>query len=141
MWTRPASRAISSMPGAAIAAFRTGPAKPTSYYFAWVTKPRPVLRHSRPARFTFATKRARPGAKGAFESPPAWWRTPGRAWPRWTSGMRRAVIDRRTTETRVTVKFAFDGRGRYRVATGVRFLDHMLELVARHGGFDLDLQA
>jgi imidazoleglycerol-phosphate dehydratase len=34
-----------------------------------------------------------------------------------------------------------DGRGRYRVRTGIRFLDHMLELVARHGGFDLDVKA
>ena len=55
--------------------------------------------------------------------------------------MRRADIDRRTSETRVKVRFVIDGRGRYRVATGVRFLDHMLELVARHGGFDLDVQA
>lgn len=55
--------------------------------------------------------------------------------------MRRAVIDRRTAETRVKVRFVIEGRGKYRVATGVRFLDHMLELVARHGGFDLDLQA
>lgn len=55
--------------------------------------------------------------------------------------MRRAVIDRRTKETAIRVKMALDGRGRYRVATGIRFLDHMLELVARHGGFDLDLVA
>ena len=55
--------------------------------------------------------------------------------------MRRAVIERRTTETQVTVKLALDGRGRYRIATGIRFLDHMLELVARHGGFDLTVKA
>lgn len=55
--------------------------------------------------------------------------------------MRRAAIDRRTAETRVKVRFVVEGRGRYRVSTGVRFLDHMLELVTRHGGFDLDLQA
>ncbi|MEZ5316168.1 MAG: imidazoleglycerol-phosphate dehydratase HisB [Vicinamibacterales bacterium] len=54
---------------------------------------------------------------------------------------RRARIDRRTTETHVRVRLALDGRGRYAVATGVRFLDHMLELVARHGAFDLDLRA
>ena len=39
------------------------------------------------------------------------------------------------------MKLALDGRGRYRVRTGIRFLDHMLELVARHGGFDLDIEA
>ncbi len=55
--------------------------------------------------------------------------------------MRRGVVDRRTAETRVKARLALDGRGRYRVRTGMRFLDHMLELVARHGGFDLDLEA
>jgi imidazoleglycerol-phosphate dehydratase len=55
--------------------------------------------------------------------------------------LRRAAIDRRTRETRVRVRLNLDGRGRYRVATGVRFFDHMLELVARHGGFDLDVCA
>ena len=55
--------------------------------------------------------------------------------------MRRARIDRRTTETRVRIRLSLDGRGRYRVATGIRFLDHMLEISARHGAFDLDVQA
>ena len=55
--------------------------------------------------------------------------------------MRRARIDRRTTETRVRVRLALEGRGRYDVHTGVRFLDHMLDLVARHGGFDLAVEA
>lgn len=54
--------------------------------------------------------------------------------------MRRATISRRTTETQIALTLRLDGRGRYRVATGIRFLDHMLELVARHGAFDLDLQ-
>ena len=39
------------------------------------------------------------------------------------------------------VRLNLDGRGRYRVRTGIRFLDHMLELVARHGAFDLTLSA
>jgi imidazoleglycerol-phosphate dehydratase len=55
--------------------------------------------------------------------------------------VRRAVIDRRTTETRLRVRLNLDGRGRYDIGTGVRFLDHMLELFARHGGFDLRLRA
>ena len=55
--------------------------------------------------------------------------------------MRRAVIDRRTTETQIACSIALDGRGRYRVRTGIRFLDHMLELVARHGAFDLRIDA
>jgi imidazoleglycerol-phosphate dehydratase len=53
--------------------------------------------------------------------------------------VRRAVIDRRTNETRIQGKLLLDGRGRYEISTGVRFLDHMLELVARHGAFDLRL--
>lgn len=55
--------------------------------------------------------------------------------------MRRAVNDRRTAETRIKVHIALEGRGRYQVSTGIRFLDHMLELVARHGGFDLRIDA
>ena len=51
--------------------------------------------------------------------------------------MRRAVIDRKTTETQILVRLGLEGQGRYRVKTGIRFLDHMLELVARHGAFDL----
>ena len=55
--------------------------------------------------------------------------------------MRRAVIDRRTTETTIALSLALDGRGRYEVKTGIRFFDHMLELFARHGGFDLRVNA
>ena len=55
--------------------------------------------------------------------------------------MRRAVIDRRTAETQITVTLALDGQGRYENHTGIRFLDHMLDLVARHGGFDLKVKA
>ena len=55
--------------------------------------------------------------------------------------MRNAVIDRQTTETRITLKIALDGTGRYLVKTGIRFLDHMLELFARHGGFNLIVDA
>jgi imidazoleglycerol-phosphate dehydratase len=55
--------------------------------------------------------------------------------------VRRAVITRETRETRITVRLDLDGRGRYAVTTGIRFLDHMLELMARHGGFDLKVQA
>jgi len=55
--------------------------------------------------------------------------------------MRRALIDRRTTETQISLSLALDGKGRYAVGTGIRFLDHMLELFARHGGFDLRVRA
>jgi imidazoleglycerol-phosphate dehydratase len=55
--------------------------------------------------------------------------------------VRRAVIDRRTTETKIGVSLALDGRGRYDVKTGIRFFDHMLELFARHGAFDLRVNA
>jgi imidazoleglycerol-phosphate dehydratase len=55
--------------------------------------------------------------------------------------VRRGVIDRRTTETSIALTIGLDGRGRYQVSTGIRFLDHMLELFARHGGFDLKIKA
>ena len=55
--------------------------------------------------------------------------------------MRRALIERNTTETRIRLKLDLDGRGRYEIATGIRFLDHMLELVTRHGAFDLSIAA
>jgi imidazoleglycerol-phosphate dehydratase len=55
--------------------------------------------------------------------------------------VRRAVIDRRTTETQIRLKLGIEGQGTYKVRTGIRFLDHMLELFARHGAFDLVVDA
>ena len=53
--------------------------------------------------------------------------------------MRKAIINRHTSETDIKLALNVDGRGRYKVSTGIRFLDHMLDLFARHGGFDLEL--
>jgi len=53
--------------------------------------------------------------------------------------MRRAAIDRNTKETRIRGSLKMEGRGSYEISTGIRFLDHMLELFAKHGGFDLKL--
>jgi len=55
--------------------------------------------------------------------------------------VRKSVIRRTTTETAIVLKLNLDGKGRYAVRTGIRFFDHMLELVARHGGFDLTIDA
>lgn len=55
--------------------------------------------------------------------------------------MRLAEITRNTLETRVTVRLDLDGTGQSRFATGVPFLDHMLEQVSRHGMVDLDVEA
>ena len=55
--------------------------------------------------------------------------------------MRKAVIDRRTAETQIKVTLVLDGKGKFENQTGIRFLDHMLDLVARHGGFDLKVKA
>ncbi len=52
---------------------------------------------------------------------------------------RRAAFERNTTETRIAIDLTIEGQGRYKVATGIRFFDHMLELFTRHGAFDLDL--
>jgi imidazoleglycerol-phosphate dehydratase len=54
---------------------------------------------------------------------------------------RIATIRRKTNETDIRVRLNLDGRGRSNVRTGIRFLDHMLDLVARHGAFDLTMEA
>ena len=54
--------------------------------------------------------------------------------------MRTASISRRTAETDVSVSIALDGTGKAEIATGVGFLDHMLELFARHGLFDVTIK-
>jgi len=53
--------------------------------------------------------------------------------------LRRATINRQTTETQITGRLVLEGRGRYDITTGIGFFDHMLELVTKHGGFDLSL--
>lgn len=55
--------------------------------------------------------------------------------------MRTARIQRDTKETQIAGSLRIEGRGRYDISTGIRFFDHMLELFAKHGGFDLDLAA
>ena len=54
---------------------------------------------------------------------------------------RRARIDRHTRETRIGLQLDLDGQGEFEVRTGIRFLDHMLELVARHGVMNLTVDA
>ncbi|MGN6581443.1 MAG: imidazoleglycerol-phosphate dehydratase HisB [Bordetella sp.] len=55
--------------------------------------------------------------------------------------MRTAEITRNTNETRIRVAINLDGTGKQSIATGVPFLDHMLDQIARHGLIDLDIQA
>jgi len=55
--------------------------------------------------------------------------------------MRTATIQRDTKETQIRGTIKIEGRGVYQVSTGIRFLDHMLELFTKHGGFDLKLDA
>ena len=54
--------------------------------------------------------------------------------------MREALIERKTKETDISVKLSIDGQGKSSIDTGCGFLDHMLELFAKHGGFDLDVK-
>lgn len=53
---------------------------------------------------------------------------------------RTAVVIRHTAETRIDLQLTIEGKGQYKISTGIRFFDHMLELFARHGGFDLALK-
>jgi len=55
--------------------------------------------------------------------------------------MRQAKVERSTQETQIAVELDLDGTGRCAIATGVPFLDHMLEQIARHGLVDLDIRA
>ena len=55
--------------------------------------------------------------------------------------MRKAAVQRNTKETQIRGALKIEGRGRYEISTGIRFLDHMLELFAKHGAFDLTLRA
>jgi len=54
---------------------------------------------------------------------------------------RRARVERQTRETRVVVELDLDGTGQYQVVTGIGMLDHLLSQVARHGNFDLTVEA
>jgi len=54
---------------------------------------------------------------------------------------RSATIRRKTAETDIRLRLVLDGHGKSRVQTGIRFFDHMLDLVARHGAFDLEINA
>src|SRR5438105_7081453 len=55
--------------------------------------------------------------------------------------MRTAALERNTKETQISASLKIEGRGTYEISTGIRFFDHMLELFARHGAFDLKLRA
>jgi imidazoleglycerol-phosphate dehydratase len=54
--------------------------------------------------------------------------------------LRSASFERNTTETRIAIKLTIEGGGVYKISTGIRFFDHMLELFTRHGAFDLELK-
>lgn len=55
--------------------------------------------------------------------------------------MREASVERNTKETQISACLKIEGRGHYEISTGIRFLDHMLELFAKHGAFDLNMKA
>jgi imidazoleglycerol-phosphate dehydratase len=61
--------------------------------------------------------------------------------PKAVNKVRRATVERVTKETQIRGSLTIDGQGTYDISTGIRFFDHMLELFAKHGGFDLKLQA
>jgi imidazoleglycerol-phosphate dehydratase len=55
--------------------------------------------------------------------------------------MRKAVVKRTTKETDIALRLNLDGQGKAKISTGIRFFDHMLEQIARHGAIDLELRA
>jgi imidazoleglycerol-phosphate dehydratase len=55
--------------------------------------------------------------------------------------IRKASVERITKETQIRGSLTIDGQGTYQISTGIRFFDHMLELFAKHGGFDLKMKA
>ena len=55
--------------------------------------------------------------------------------------MRAAKLERNTKETQISAELQIEGQGNYEISTGIRFLDHMLELFSKHGAFDLKLTA
>ncbi len=55
--------------------------------------------------------------------------------------MRNAEVNRKTNETNIRLSLNLDGKGSYEVDTGIRFFDHMLQSLARHGSFDITLKA
>jgi len=55
--------------------------------------------------------------------------------------MRKGTVNRISKETRIQASLTIEGCGSYDISTGIRFFDHMLELFAHHGGFDLKLKA
>jgi imidazoleglycerol-phosphate dehydratase len=55
--------------------------------------------------------------------------------------IRKGSVERITKETQIRGSLVIDGQGTYQISTGIRFFDHMLELFAKHGGFDLKLKA
>ncbi len=54
---------------------------------------------------------------------------------------RKGKVERITKETQIRAALTIEGKGRYKISTGIRFFDHMLELFAKHGGFDLEIEA
>jgi imidazoleglycerol-phosphate dehydratase len=64
----------------------------------------------------------------------------GKSKPKSSFAKRTATVLRNTAETRINLELVIEGKGQYKVSTGIRFFDHMLELFSRHGGFDLTLK-
>jgi imidazoleglycerol-phosphate dehydratase/histidinol-phosphatase len=84
----------------------------------------------------FATRLGVRGLRVLRDGPPE------TGWPAIVQALlaRRATVERRTKETDIVVRVDLDSPGPQRIATGIGFFDHMLEQVAKHGGFALDLE-
>src|SRR3981081_1889526 len=92
------------------------------------------MRRLRPSNCGNARTHRHSNRCSARRSREAWLATGG-------TGVRKAKLHRKTAETEIRITLTIEGRGKYEVSTGIRFLDHMLALFTRHGGFDLELAA
>jgi imidazoleglycerol-phosphate dehydratase len=66
--------------------------------------------------------------------------TPKKAKSTSKASARVSIVERNTAETRIAIQLTIEGRGQYKISTGIRFFDHMLELFTRHGAFNLELK-
>src|SRR5690606_28179430 len=142
--SRATSRSLSSPPRTACCTSSNGIL--TRSRCTWVT---PSTTRALPAPPRFPSSAWQPGtlrtAKkpspcSAKKAPAPSWNPSAQSRELWSACTpRKGKVERITRETQIRAELNLDGKGRYEISTGIRFFDHMLELFAKHGGFDLTI--